>query len=62
MKEHKITKMIFLNKYEMFQKSAEICAKNCSYTIKVNKKVGREYYSLWITMNGIKNSLDVENK
>ena len=44
----------------MFKIIAEIYAKNCVHTIKVNKKVGKKY-SLEIRIFDIQNGLDVQN-
>ena len=58
---HRIKKnTYFFNKYKMIRISAETYAKNCVYTIKVNKNVDKDYF-LWISMIDIQKSLDIEN-
>ena len=43
----------------MLKISAETYAKNFVHTIKVNRKVGKEY-SLWIRMIDLQNGLDIQ--
>ena len=54
-------KMIFfLCMYKMFQVTAETFARNCVYTVKVNKTDNKSV--LWIKMIDIQKTLDVKNK